>query len=37
MKDIKIGFVGLGGRGCGLLKEIVLPFKEVEVVAVCDS
>lgn len=37
MNDIKIGFIGLGGRGCGLLKEIVLPFQDITVTAVCDS
>ena len=35
MKDIRIGFVGLGGRGRGLLKSAVLAQKE-QVVAVCD-
>jgi len=37
MKDqIKIGVIGLSGRGFGLLRTI-LPFKDVQVVAVCDS
>lgn len=35
MKDIRIGFVGLGGRGYGLLEWAVLPQGE-QVVAVCD-
>ncbi|MCI9572799.1 MAG: Gfo/Idh/MocA family oxidoreductase, partial [Lachnospiraceae bacterium] len=35
MKDIRIGFIGLGGRGYGLLEWAVLPQKE-QVVAVCD-
>ena len=35
MEQIKIGYVGLGGRGHNLLKEIVLPQKEL-VTAVCD-
>lgn len=36
MKEIKIGFVGLGARGNGLLKDIVLKQKEL-VTAVCDA
>ncbi len=36
MKDIKIGFIGLGGRGYGLLKLVVLAQGE-QVVAVCDA
>ena len=36
MKDVQIGFVGLGGRGSGLLKDVVLSQGE-KVVAVCDS
>lgn len=35
MKDIKIGFIGLGCRGCGLLRDVVLAQKE-RVTAVCD-
>lgn len=36
MKNIRIGFVGLGGRGQGLLKDVVLAQGE-QVVAVCDE
>ena len=36
MKDIKVGFIGLGGRGQGLLGDVVLPQKE-QVTAVCDA
>lgn len=36
MKDIKLGFAGLGCRGLGLLKDIVLQQK-VNVVAACDE
>lgn len=36
MEDIRIGFIGLGNRGYGLLEWVVLPLKE-KVVAVCDS
>ena len=35
MKDIKVAFIGLGGRGMSLLKDIVLPQGEI-VTAVCD-
>lgn len=35
MKDIKIGWIGLGARGYGLLCQIVLPQGET-VTAVCD-
>ena len=35
MKDIRIGFIGLGSRGYGLLEMAVLPQGE-QVVAVCD-
>lgn len=35
MDQIKIGYVGLGGRGQGLLKGVVLPQGEL-VTAVCD-
>ncbi len=35
METIKIGWVGLGVRGCGLLRVIVLPQGE-KVTAVCD-
>ena len=34
-KPVRIGCVGVGGRGTGLLK-ILLTFKGVEVPAVCD-
>lgn len=36
MDCIKIGFIGLGGRGKDLLKVAVLPQKAAEVTAVCD-
>ncbi len=36
MKDkVKIGFLGLGGRGCGVLK-LILEMDDVDVLAVCD-
>ena len=35
MQDIRIGFIGLGCRGYGLLKDVVLKQKE-QVAAVCD-
>lgn len=35
MKEIKIGFIGLGQRGIGLLKDCVVP--QANVTAVCDK
>lgn len=35
MKDIRIGYIGLGQRGMGLLKDVVLSQQE-KVTAVCD-
>ena len=37
MDKIKVGFIGLGNRGMGLLKTVVLPMEDVSVVAVCDT
>lgn len=37
MSIIRVGFIGLGGRGAGLLKSIVIPQKDVQVVYVCDA
>ena len=25
MKEIKVGFIGIGSRGCSLLRDVVLP------------
>ena len=37
MKErLKIGVVGLGGRGLGILKDIMLPMEDVDVLGVCD-
>ncbi|WP_422660525.1 Gfo/Idh/MocA family protein [Paenibacillus sp. EC2-1] len=37
MKEkIKIGMIGLGGRGMGLLRLVILNMSDVEVVALCD-
>ena len=39
MKDrIKLGIIGLGGRGLGMLKNPIIPMREegIDVVAVCD-
>lgn len=33
---VRIGMIGLGGRGMGLLEHIILGMQDVEVVAVCD-
>ncbi len=36
VKKIKIGVIGLGGRGLGLLKDAILPRENVEVIALSD-
>jgi predicted dehydrogenase len=37
MKEkLNIGVIGLGGRGMGLLKSVILKFPDVNVAAVCD-
>ncbi|NIK75357.1 putative dehydrogenase [Paenibacillus castaneae] len=33
---VKTGIIGLGGRGAGLLEQVILKMPDVEVVAVCD-
>ena len=37
MEKLKIGFIGLGQRGSNLLWNVLINFKDVEVVAVCDT
>ncbi len=37
MDKIKLGFLGLGQRGNGLLSNVLANFKDVDVVAVCDE
>ena len=37
MENLKVGFVGLGGRGRGLMKSVLKRFDDVDVVAVCDE
>ena len=37
MEKIKLGFLGLGQRGNGLLTNVLNNFPEVEVVALCDE
>lgn len=37
MENLKVGFIGLGGRGRGLMKNVLKNFDDVDVVAVCDS
>ena len=36
MKDIKVGVIGLGARGSGMLKSVVLQVPGVSVLWVCD-
>ena len=33
---LKIGYIGLGCRGKGMLKTVLDSFKDVEIVGVCD-
>lgn len=37
MKKLKLGIAGLGARGSSLLKNVILSFDDVEVIAVCDE
>jgi len=37
MEKINIGYIGLGGRGMGLLSGVILPMNRATVVAVCDN
>ncbi len=38
MKDtLRIGFIGLGGRGYGLLEVLLIPMEDVQIPAVCDK
>ncbi len=37
MKKLKLGIAGLGQRGASLLKNVILAFDDVEIVAVCDE
>jgi hypothetical protein len=37
MKKVQLGFIGLGSRGANLLGNVLQNFKDVDVVAVCDS
>ena len=36
-KEIKIGLIGLGGRGYGLLELVFLEHEQAEIAAVCDN
>ena len=37
MEHLRLGFLGLGQRGNGLLHNVLRNFPEVDVVALCDS
>lgn len=37
MENLKLGFVGMGCRGMGLLENVLSQFPDVDVTAVCDS
>ena len=36
MENLKVGFIGLGQRGSGLLGLVAKRFRDVDIVAVCD-
>ena len=36
MEQVKVGMIGLGNRGYGLLKDAILKMPSVKVTAVCD-
>ncbi len=36
MRKFKLGIIGLGARGYTMLRDVILPFPEIEVTAVCD-
>ena len=36
MEKVRFGVVGLGDRGYGLLRDVLVKMDEVEIVAVCD-
>lgn len=36
MSKLKMGVIGLGGRGTAILKDVILPMGEADVIAVCD-
>ena len=37
MKTVKMGIIGVGHRGYGILRHVLLRMEDVEVVAVCDE
>lgn len=37
MDKIRVGFIGMGRRGPGLLTNVLVNFPEVDVVAICDA
>ena len=37
MDKIRVGFIGMGRRGPGLLSNVLVNFQDVDVVAICDS
>ena len=36
MEKVRLGIVGLGNRGCGVLKAVLLTMDDVEIIGVCD-
>ena len=37
MKKLKLGVIGVGGRGFGMIRSVLSKMKDVEIVAVCDE
>ncbi len=35
-KQLKIGIIGVGGRGTAILEQVILPMEDINVIAVCD-
>ena len=37
MKKVKLGVIGLGKRGYSMIRDVILAFDDVDIVAVCDE
>ena len=37
MKKIRMGVIGLGKRGISVMRDVILGFDDVDIVALCDS
>ena len=36
-EQLKIGVVGLGGRGTSLLEAVMIPMEDISIIGVCDK